>query len=116
MGTAKGAVRLGCIAIVVMVIAQIVISLTAPYWLAPLIGVYGAAVEASSEQMVDWYGSCQGGLGCAVLILTILWLLVGPVNVQLRRSRKPVAPQGDTLTSLAIRGWRNRDDSGADSD
>ena len=51
MGTAEGAIRLGCSVIAVLVISQVVIGLTAPFWLAPLIGVFGMAVGATSEQV-----------------------------------------------------------------
>ena len=116
MGSARGVIRLGCIAIAVWVISQVVIGLTAPFWLAPLIGVFGTAMGASSDDLNTWYAGCQGCLGCAVLNLTLLWLLVGPVNLRLRGRGEPVAPRGDDLTSLAMKGWRNRGDSVEDSE
>ena len=115
MGTAKGAIRLGCIVVAVWVISQVVIGLTAPFWLAPRVGVFGTAVGATPEQIVDWTVGCGGCLACLVPNLTILWFLVGPVNVELRRSRKPTAPQGDTLTSIAMKGWKDRDESVEDT-
>ena len=112
MRTIGGAARLGCIAIVAMVIAQIVVGII----LVPVFWVLPAVSEVTSEQVNSWRSGTLGCVGCLVLNLTILWFLVGPVNVELRRSRKPAAPQGDTLTSLAMKGWRNRDESVEDTD
>lgn len=112
METAKILAGWGCTVVVAFLIVSTLVGITAPFWLAPIVGAVGWLVGADHERVMGWYGIANPLVTLAILGGGALLLRL----LRWRDFRRTVGPGGGTLSAIVMRAASGEDEENQPSE